>query len=259
MRGYQSQLLGLSATSLMVVICGAVAANNGVLPQKYSLGAMLIGAGIGLFVLAAIAERFLAGRLHESKSAKLFGVALAGLATFVAHGAAVGEVNAIFPLDASNFPHATAAASALVIVGWLFWAFVAVLGTSAASFIFGFSKSNAARTLISAGVALSSVIVVSIISHQIYPEEARRNNLYQVALAMDFNKRHHCVGVPAGSEGVVFVGPEQRLALVAPPREAFRAHRLSLFVQLKVPADFQSVNCNVPPPCHDCELPRRRL
>lgn len=244
---YRSKLIGLSMLSLATALGGAFIADTNALPQKYSLGAVMVGAGIGLFVLAAMTERFVGRQFGEFKGAKVLGLAAVAVATFVAHGAAGVEVNEIFPYDPSNFPHALAAASAMIIVSWLYWAIVPILLASAGSFIYHFFKSEGSNTVISCCVALSFVSIVSLITYQVHPANARGNNIYQIALEMDFNKRHHCVGVPDGSEGVVFIGPEQRLALVAPRRAIVGGPRRSLFIQVAVPTDFKTVNCNVPP------------
>lgn len=207
---------------------------------------VLLGAALGAIVLATLVQRFLARHLSSFRSAKLFGVGLAALATFVAHGRAVGEVNAIFLIDASSLPHAMAAASAMTIGTWLFWAvLVPVTVASFAWLIRCCAQSLYGDATIAGAIFFAGVTWSGLIGNQAAPDQRRESNLYQIALAMDFNKRSHCAGVPLDSEGVVFIGPDQRRAIVAPRKVEIpsRGGFSSLFPQIQIPRNFPIVEC----------------
>lgn len=207
---------------------------------------VLIGAAFGAVVLGTLVQRFLARHFADFKSARLLGVGLAALATFVAHGRAVGEVNAIFQIDASALPHATAAASAMTIGAWLFWTvLVPVTVASFAWLIRCCMKARFGDATIAGAILIAGVTWCGLIGNQAAPDRRRQSNLYQIALAMDFNKRSHCRGVSHDSEGVVFIGPDQRRAIVAPRRIEVPSGGgfNSLVPQLQVPTNFPIVEC----------------
>lgn len=203
---------------------------------------VIAGAVLGALVLATLAHRFLKRHFAAFKAAEFLGFGAFALATFIAHGQAVGEVNAIFQIDASALPHATAAASAMVIGAWLYWS--ALLPLAAASAIWAVRclvKSQYGDATISLAIFLASVTWSGLIGHQAAPDLRRKSNIYRIALEMDFNKRSHCVGMPPGAEGVAFIGLDQRRAIVAPRKAPIpsRGGFSALVPQVEAPSEFQ--------------------
>lgn len=240
----RAKLIAVSVASLIVVAGGALLSSYGALSPAATVAVLLIGVALGMLVLATQAAWFLNRHFAEFGSAKFFGAGLFALGTYVAHGRAVVEVNAIFGEEASNFPHATAAASAMVIATWTFWTvLVPILAASLVCWLYFNAVPKAGNAAMSLSILLAAISLSSLIVHQAADVERRRNNIYQIALAMDFNKRSRCVGVPADAEGVAFVGSNQLRAIVAPRRELVPGDRASVFQEVVVPEKFARVHC----------------
>jgi hypothetical protein len=243
---HRFKLIAMSAASAGLPVIAKVVSDIGFLSPAWSVGLVLIGAVLGVLVLNTLAHGWLERHFAAFKSAKFLGLGLLALATFIAHGQAVGEVNAIFHVDASALPHTTTAASAMVIGAWLLWAvLLPVLAVSSVCAIFYYVKSRAGDVMIAFAILLACVTWVALVAQQAGPELRRKSNLYQIALEMDFNKRSNCVGLPKGTEGVLFIGPDQRRAIVAPQKVMIetRGEFGKLFPQLQIPSDFQIVDC----------------
>lgn len=243
---HRFKLIAMSATSAGLVAIARAISGIGVSGPAWAAGLVLMGSVVGVFVLTTLAHGWLERHFAAFKSAKLLGLGLLALATFIAHGQAVGEVNAIFQIDASALPHTTTAASAMVIGAWLLWA--VLLPVFAVSFICSvnfYVKSRYGDFMIAFAIFLASVTWVALVGQQAGLELRRKSNLYQIALEMDFNKRSHCVGLPEGAEGVLFIGPDQRRALVAPGKILIKTRGGfgALVPQIQVPSDFQIVDC----------------
>ncbi|MES3021072.1 MAG: hypothetical protein V4857_05750 [Pseudomonadota bacterium] len=238
------KLIAMSIASPLIAVVGGALASYGLVTAGYAFAFCMSGAALGLVVLATLTSRFLDRHFAEFKSAKILALAMIALATYVAHGKAVGEVNAIFQLDASALPHATTAASAMVIATWIYMA--AVLPTligSAVLMLYYYGKSEGGNALIAFAILMCAVLWAGLLNVQAVPAHARKSNLYQIALEMDFNKRSHCSGVPMDSEGVVFIGPDQRRAIVAPRLVEIERSPRTIFTQVQVPENFDIVNC----------------
>jgi hypothetical protein len=238
------KLIAMSAASWMIPILGAILASNGLLGAACAFLLYMTGATLGALVLVTLVSRFLDAHFAEFKSAKIFGVGLFALATFVAHGKAVGEINSIFPIDASVLPHATAAASVMLIATWSFWAvLIPTCIISAFCAICHYKKAQAGNATMSFAVFVATLLWASLIDHQIAPERKRQGNLYQIALEFDFNKRSKCSGLPEGAEGVAFIGPDQRRAIIAPRLVVTKVVPTSIFREVEVPPDFAITHC----------------
>ena len=244
--GLRTKLIAMSSLSAAFALLARALDGFGWSEGGLIWALVLIGAAFGAVVLATLIRRLLNRHLASFKAARLFGVGLAALATFVAHGRAVGEVNAIFQVDASALPHATAAASAMTIGTWLFWTvLVPVTVTSGAWFIRCCARSLYGDATIAGAIFFAGAAWSGLIGHQTAPDQRRASNIYQIALATDFNKRSHCVGVPPDSEGVAFIGPDQRRAIVAPRKVEVpgRGGFSTLIPQLQIPPSFPIVEC----------------
>ncbi|WP_426105443.1 hypothetical protein [Massilia sp. TSP1-1-2] len=243
---FRFKVIAMSGASAACVLLARALGNGASSISGWAWVLVLAGAVLGALVLGAVAHRFLDRHFSRFKSAKLFGFGLFALATFVAHGQAVGEVNNIFHIDASSLPHATTAASAMAIGAWLFWA--VLIPATVASGAWLIRCASALRwgdATITAAIFFAGVTWSAVVGHQAAPDVRRQSNIYRIALAMDFNKRSNCEGVPAASEGVVFIGPDQKRAIVAPPRVDIlsRGGFSSLVPQVQVPTEFQIVEC----------------
>lgn len=244
--GLRAKLIALSSLSAAFALLAWALDGFGWSEGGLIRALVLIGAAFGAVVLATLVHRLLNRHLASFKAARLLGVGGAAVVTFAAHGRAVGEVNAIFQIDASALPHATAAASAMTIGTWLFWTvLVPVTFASGAWFVRCCAIRLYGDATIAGAILVAGAAWCGLIGHQAAPDQRRQSNLYQIALAMDFNKRSHCLGVPHDSEGVVFIGPDQRRAIVAPRRVEIssRGRFSSLVPQLQVPPSFPIVEC----------------
>jgi hypothetical protein len=237
------KLIAMSIVSPLIAVVGGALASYGLLTAGYAFAFYMSGAALGLVVLATLTSRFLDRHFAEFKSAKILALATFALATYVAHGRAVGEVNAIFQIDASALPHATTAASAFVIATWIYPAVVLPILCGSAVLMLYYGRAAGGNALIAFAILISSVLWAGLLNFQAMPAPARKSNLYQIALEMDFNKRSHCSGLPVGSEGVVFIGPDQRRAIVAPRLVEIKRSSKTIFKQVQVPEKFDIVDC----------------
>lgn len=240
----RTKLIAMSLASVLIVAGSALLSSYGLLSPAATVAALLTGAALGMLVLATQANRFLDRHFAEFRSAKLFAAGLFALGTYVAHGRAVVEVNAIFGEDAAAFPHAMAAASAMFVATWTLWVALApIFVASLVCWLYFVAVRKAGEAAISLSILLAAISLSSLIFHQAADGERRRNNLYQIALEMDFNKRSRCTGVPADAEGVAFVGSNQLKAIVAPRLVLARGDRRMVFREVVVPKDFARVQC----------------
>jgi len=241
------KLIAMSTACPMVAVSAQLLSEAGIIGPASAVFLLLMCSLFGAIVLTSLALGWLERHLSSFKSAaKTLGVGLVALASFVAHGQAVGEVNAIFGIDASALPHTTAAAVAMVMGSWIFQIILVPACFVSAICLFVFiGKSRFGEVVISFSVFIAALIWTALIFHQVGPELRRKSNLYQIALEMDFNKRSHCVDLPEDSEGVVFIGPDQQRALVAPRRVVIptQGNFGVLVPQLQVPAKFRIVGC----------------
>ncbi|MDQ1816403.1 hypothetical protein RBA41_24195 [Massilia sp. CCM 9210] len=241
---FRFKLIAMSILSPVIPVGAGLLASYGLLAPKQAFVCYMAGALLGLLVLATLATRFIDRHFAEFKSAKIIGLALLGLATYYAHGQAAVEVNAIFQVDASSLPRATAAASALVLANWIYPAIVLpILFGSIALVLYYAGKAQRGNMAIAFAICMSSTLWAGLINYQAAPDRIRKSNLYQIALEMDFNKRSTCAGVPADAEGVVFIGPDQRRAIVAPRLAEIRRSPNAIFKEVKVPETFEKVDC----------------
>jgi hypothetical protein len=134
----------------------------------------------------------------------------------------------------------------MVLGNWLSWAVLLPVFIVSMICAFGFySSSRKGDSMIAFAILLATLTWGSLIGQQAGPELRRKSNLYQIALEMDFNKRSHCVGLPKDAEGVLFIGPDQKRALVAPRKSVVstRGDFGALVPQIQVPPSFQIVDC----------------
>lgn len=92
----------------------------------------------------------------------------------------------------------------------------------------------------SVGIQLFSFSML--VAHQMKPDVIRRNNTYQVALAMDFNGHFRCSDARVGQDSVAFIGSSQNAALVA-PLVVKHENKKSIFKEVVIPTEFRRVSC----------------
>lgn len=198
---------------------------------------------LGLYVFVLFVEKVFAKNFIDFKSTKLFWVGLVAFLTYIAHGQAGDEVNAIFSQDASTFPYATTAAAAMIMASWTLWPSILI---GAASFLYAFYcmlRSQSGLVFIAMTVGIQLFTFSTLVEYQMGSEKVRRNNIYQIALAMDFNGHFRCEGATLGEDTVAFIGPSQNAALVAPPVVVKHQNDKSLFKRVEVPEGFRRVSC----------------
>jgi hypothetical protein len=240
----RSKLIGISALSPTIAVVGGALASNGILSAGPAFVFYMAGALLGLVVLFSMAIRFIDVHFSEFKATKIFGLALIAVASYIAHGKAVAEINGIFSVDAAALPHATSAASVMIICIWVCsLILIPICAGSALLSVYFYWKSKAGNAAMAFAVFISSLLWVSLIEHQISPENRRKGNLYQIALEFDFNKHSRCNGLPANAEGVLFLGADQRRAMVAPRLMELSRSPKSIFRVVQVPTDFKLVTC----------------
>lgn len=240
------KLIAMSVMSVGLAVIAWATSGVAMFGPAWTAGLVLIGSFVGMVVLVMLAHGWLERHFAALKSAKLLGLGALALTTFIAHGQAVGEVNSIFQIDASALSHTTTAASAMVIGAWLFWVvFLPVLVVSFICIVWLCVKSRRGESMIAFAIFFASLTCCSLIGQQVVPELQRKSNLYQVALEMDFNSRSHCVDLPKGAEGVLFIGPDQRRAIVAPRKVVINTQGEfgAIVPQIEIPSNFQIVDC----------------
>ncbi len=227
--------LGLWLATFAVVLTGLV-------PKWMAVFPVTIASVIAFYALAALVEKSfpVAVRAH---STRVFGAAALAIVSFLAHGNAVGEVNAIFHVDAASFPHATTAATVFVILSWTFWPAILLLGHSLVMGFVAIRNDDVALGMTRFTALLGSFTLVTVVGLQFHDVAQRANNVYQVARAFDFNERFECDGPRQEGDGAAFVGPEQRRAVIAPRLAARAISRDSLFKRAEIPERFEIVAC----------------
>jgi hypothetical protein len=225
--------LGLWAAAFGAAALGLVAATGAL----YPVGAASV---IALYALGACAERAFPNAA-DARSTRTLVLAVLALLSFLAHGQAAGEVNAIFHVDAAAFPHATAAATAFVVLSWLFWPAAAAVAASVCGAALALHRKAAVHAVTGLTILLGSATLAGAIAQQFRDTGTRANDIYQVARALDFNERFECDrGVP-GVDGAAFIGPEQARALIAPPLVV--AARGAWTRRVEIPARFAVAAC----------------
>jgi hypothetical protein len=243
---HRFKLISMSAATAVLAASARVLSGVGIIGPAWAAILLLMGSIFGAIVLATLVHAWLERHFASFRSAKTLAVGLLALASFVAHGQAVGEVNAIFEIDASALPHTTAAAAAMVIGNWALWiVLLPVCIVSAVCLCVFYGRSRYGESTISFAILMASLTWGALVFQQAGPELRRKSNLYQIALAMDFNKRSHCDGLPEGTEGVVFIGPDQKRAIVAPRKVVVPTlgDFGVLVPQIKIPESFKIVEC----------------
>lgn len=238
------KLVYLSMLSPAIAFTGGLLSSNGLLDAAYAMIFFMTGTLFGMVVLVKLIADYLKEHFPDFKPASFIFYAVMALVSYVAHGQAVGEVNGIFEHDASAFPHATTAAWAMIIATWTYWwCALPVLLVSLVSVIWHFAKSKTDNALMAFGILFSCLLWVGLIEHQALDKNRRKNNIYQVAIEMDFNRRSHCGPAEMRGGGVVFIGADQRRAIFAPTVVELARNPLSIFKTVEVPHTFTTAVC----------------
>jgi len=260
----------LSLSGFSAIAFGLAAIANAVC-QHFKLNStlppiLLIASAIaGLYVMLWQAEEALA-IFHPFGSTKIFLAAFGGLAVYFAHGLAADEVNKMFSVDSSALPHTTAAATVFKLVTsvqWVFW-ITCVLGLLGVAW-FGMVVDDEDRTLKSLSAMISSLAITIMIpvflsdgSEAKAGAEAkdgpRQKLLYRLAMQTDFDSKFNCASGTVGTDSVLFLGPEQRLAIIAPEGAKVSGVSIPLPQDLQVPKTFAQTECNALA-SHGAELP----
>ncbi|MYM37467.1 hypothetical protein GTP38_24380 [Duganella sp. FT94W] len=242
--GYSAALNWISLICLTLLVAAMVCDKLKLLPVRPVIGMIFTAIFLGLYVFTTVIEKKLAKHVTEFKSTQLFWVGLVAFLAYIAHGQAGDEVNSVFSQDTSTFPYATTAATAMVLGSWSLWP---AFCTGMLSLVFGlycmFKNQKAKLVLIAFTVGVQLSIFSIFVEYQMGTEAVRKNNIYQVALAMDFNGRFRCDDAQAGRDTVAFIGSSQNAALVAPPMVIRHENKQSIFKEVEVPRVFRRVSC----------------
>lgn len=232
-----------SLLSLILLFSAMLLESLKLFPARYMSYLIFATIFLGLYVFVSIVERVFVKYFIDFKSTQLFWVGAVAFATYVAHGQAGDEVNAIFHLDASAFPYATTAATAMMMATWALWPAGVVAGLSFMYCTYKTFRSDYKDVLISLVLTLNLTSFALFVGYQISKDDVRKSNIYQIALAMDFNGRFRCENSKVGSDSVAFIGPDQKRALVAPLAEITHQDRRTIFKIVAVPESFEIVDC----------------
>jgi hypothetical protein len=241
--GYSDVLNWASLFSLMIMFSMIFLDGWKILSTFWLFACLFVSIALGLFVFAAFVEKVMAKKIIEFKSTQLFWLGTVALVTYVAHGQAGEEVNAIFSQDASAFPYATTAATVMAIAAWAEGPALVIAGLS---FVYGAYKmfsSDAAYVMTALTLGINLISFGSFVDHQIARDVNRRSNIYQIALAMDFNGQFRCAKAKNGVDSAAFIGTDQRRALIAPPIVVRQQSSKSLFKLVEVPNEFYFAEC----------------
>lgn len=242
---FHRKLLALSLLSSAVSMGATLWATYGHLSAVAAFACYMAGALVGMVVFVVLAARFFDRHFSEFKAVKTASLGFYALIAYSAHGQAVGEVNAIFGIDAASLPHATTAASTMLIATWLYDFVLSPICLGAVLLsIYYFGVQREGRGFIGFAILLSALIWMALIYHQATVESQRRGNIYQIALEMDVNKKSRCENVPPDAEGIVFIGPDQLRAIVIPRLVITETNALSIFKSVKLPTKFEAVHCD---------------
>ncbi|WP_141749568.1 hypothetical protein [Duganella phyllosphaerae] len=198
---------------------------------------------VSLFTCAIFVESFCLPEVNRFKSAQVFGLGAIGLVSYLAHGQAGEEVNAIFRQDASAFPYTTTAATAMTIASWAFWPVIIVYLLVLAHLIWRVTKFDEKHAFAMTMVIVNMASFVSFIEHQTRDDGNRKGNLYKIALAMDFNNYFRCANATERTNHVAFIGSDQKRAIVA-PKLVMRNNNPAGFSTVEIPAHFPLTTCD---------------
>lgn len=171
----------------------------------------------------------------------------------VASGRAASQVNGVFGIDATLFPHAYALTTALVLFKltqpWLlgvalFVIFVNVI--AAYRGIRAVAEDYNLWALLSPGLAAVLGLIVIYVVGGWANNELSNDRLYEkiylMAQALDFNGRHNCTNIP-GTSPVIFLGPTQERVLVAPSALPPFGFTTFFTTTVTVPEHFEQIGC----------------
>ena len=241
--GYSAVLNWASLISLGLLFFALSSDSLGLLQPSHLLALFIGMTFLGLYVFVSFVEKVFAKHFIDFKSTQLFWLGVIAFLTFIAHGQAGDEVNAIFSQDASTFPYATTATAAMIMASWTLWPAVLVGTASLLYGLYSVSRSRWGMVLIALTVGLQLFTFSIFVEYQMGTEPVRKNNIYQIALAMDFNGHFRCERAMLGKDTVAFIGPSQDSALVAPPVVVKQHNGKSIFRQVEVPESFRRVSC----------------
>jgi hypothetical protein len=125
----------------------------------------------------------------------------------------------------------------------MWWSAVLII---VASFLYGLIRLlrlRSSEALITLAVGFNFFSFGLFIERQITPDEQRKSNIYQIAVAMDFNGRFTCPGIEDKLNRVAFVDSDQTRGMVAPPLRVKSYNKRSTFKLVEVPPVFRTVTC----------------
>lgn len=171
----------------------------------------------------------------------------------VASGKAASQVNAVFGVDATSFPHTYAFTTALVLFKlakpWLIG--VAIIAFIVSLFAARHGIKEVVKTykiwalfMPAMVIILGAFVIVRVggWDNNELSNERLDQKIYLMALALDLNAKHNCNGIP-DTHPVIFLGPTQERVLVAPPPVEDLNFTTFFHTYIEVPDRFVQTDC----------------
>lgn len=241
----------LSVVTLIALISITLAVSKGNIAQEtyfWLLGLIIL---LGMYTVGALVERLIVHLFSAFQVSKLLWAALVAIGLFVGRKTGIGDVNAVFHIDAAALPMTTTAASAIALFAMMWWPFIIICATSglilAISIIATLREKRGYGLAISLSAFLTVICGLSalLITKQL-DEEGRHQKIYRIAHATDFSAKFHCKGVDQERYSVLFIGPDQKKVLIAPlisQPSIFLTKRANVLDKVDIPSAFPVKEC----------------
>jgi hypothetical protein len=223
------------------------------LPNGWGLTILFVSMVSGLLVAVGIAEDILvATKYLEFQGFRYVCGLVLALATYKARMNGLDDVNGIFHVDPGALPMTVWAATAMNLIGFLFYvligcwilSFVVILRKPAEK---GQAWKKVKTDWPIVAVTFAAMLAWMFILMQL-DEVGRKQKLYLIAQASDFNSKFSCGGFDSTGLVALFIGPDQRRALLAPEFSSsiFKSGKPMAFDKIKYPDVFPIIECVAP-------------
>lgn len=171
----------------------------------------------------------------------------------VASGKAASQVNAVFGVDATSFPHTYAFTTALILFKlakpWLIGVAIVALIVSIFAIRQGIKEVVNNYKIWALFMPAMTIILGAFVIFRLggwdnneLSKERLDQKIYLMAQALDLNAEHNCNGIP-DTHPVIFLGPTQERVLVAPPPVGDLDFTTFFHTYIEVPDRFVQTDC----------------
>ena len=223
------------------------------LPNGWGLIILFISIVFGLLVAVGIAEDILASTKYLDFQGFRYACGLAlALATYKARMNGLDEINGIFHVDPGALPMTVWAATAMNLFCFLFYILIVCCIFSFVMLLRKPAEKGQAWKKIKAEWPLLSVTFACMLAWMFIwtqlGEGGRKQKLYLIAQASDFNGKFSCAGIDSTGLVAFFIGSDQRRALLAPEFASplFTSGKPMAFDKIKYPDVFPIIDCVSP-------------